>query len=65
MGVFAAFGAPSQNGAAVGSTLVEAEATSLTTYRQNIGILDVWGKPRGKKTAKGGVGGCDSDMILV
>ena len=28
---------------------VEAEATSLTTYRQNIGILDVGGKPRPAK----------------
>ena len=45
---------------------VEAEATSLTTYRQNIGILDVGGKPRGKKKQpRGGWGGCDSDMIRI
>ena len=41
---------------------VEAEATSLTTYRQNIGILDVGGKPRGKKNSQGEV---EVDVILI
>ena len=76
VGVCAVFGAPkplSSTPRAVGSPakteLVEAEATSLTTYRQNIGILDVWGKPREKKNSQGrwalvGVDG-DSDMMLT